>query len=320
MLVRKDAKQYIYMEDEPVGQIRITVSGDTAEISYSICVEKRCMGYAKEMVGLLQVQVQKDFPGVKKLIAKVKPDNIASQKVFLDTGYTYKCNVYEIETDACGAISKTLETNSGGVLFLTNNSNSLDLYHWLKQRETVHIYSERLLMCQLQNLKPDFIISYNYKYLISRELIEYMNGRIWNLHISFLPWNRGSNPNIWSFIDDTPKGVTIHQVNEGLDTGKILYQKQCFFDIEKETLQTTYDKLNKEIVELMKEKWDEMKDGCYSLTEQAGKGSCHVKKELDMLKEKIKFSWNDNIGDFLRRYKNIEMGYKEQYYRMEIFS
>lgn len=57
MLVRKDAKQYIYMEDEPVGQIRITVSGDTAEISYSICVEKRCMGYAKEMVGLLQVQV-----------------------------------------------------------------------------------------------------------------------------------------------------------------------------------------------------------------------------------------------------------------------
>lgn len=115
MLMRKDAKQYIYMcNDEPVGQIRIAVSGDIAEISYSICLEKRCMGYAKEMVRLLQGQVQKDFPEVKKLTAKVKPDNIASRKVFLDLGYVHKCNVYEIEPDKYSDMSETLTMISGG--------------------------------------------------------------------------------------------------------------------------------------------------------------------------------------------------------------
>lgn len=117
MLMRRDAKQYIYMCDEqPAGQIRIAVSGDTAEISYSICLEKRCMGYAKEMVTLLQRQVQKDFPEIKKLTARVKPDNIASQKVFLDTGYTHKCSVYEIETDACGRMPEISNADVGGII------------------------------------------------------------------------------------------------------------------------------------------------------------------------------------------------------------
>ena len=61
-------------------------------------------------------------------------------------------------------------------------------------------------------------------------------------------------------------------------------------------------------MELIKEKWDEMKAGTYSLTEQEGKGSFHIKKELEMLREKIKFSWNDNIGEFLSKYKNISGG------------
>lgn len=61
MLVRKDAKQYIYMEDEPVGQIRITVSGDTAEISYSICVEKGAWGMPKKWLGFFKYRYRRIF-------------------------------------------------------------------------------------------------------------------------------------------------------------------------------------------------------------------------------------------------------------------
>ena len=34
-------------------------------------------------------------------------------------------------------------------------------------------------------------------------------GKIINLHISFLPFNRGYYPNLWSHQEGTPSGVTI---------------------------------------------------------------------------------------------------------------
>lgn len=196
--------------------------------------------------------------------------------------------------------------NRGGVLFLTNNSNALNLYDWLSAKEDVSIYSDRLELEMICDLRPELIVSYNYRYIISEDIIEYMNGRVINLHISFLPWNRGSSPNLWSFIDNTPKGVTIHQINAGLDTGKILYQKKCCFNESTESFSSSYQKLNDEIVGLFKEKWEEIRSGRYESFEQSGEGSYHSKKDLDLLKSKIDLDWNDNIAEFLERYHAVE--------------
>ena len=46
-----------------------------------------------------------------------------------------------------------------------------------------------------------------------------------NLHISYLPYNRGSYPNYWSFKENTPNGVSIHHIDDGIDTGPVLVQK-----------------------------------------------------------------------------------------------
>lgn len=98
LLQQKNVKQYIYMcDDEPVGQVRIEVSGDEAFIGYSISPEKRGMGHGKHMIKLLTKQVKLDFPEVKQLVAKVKFENVASQKVFKDVGYVEKYCVFEME-------------------------------------------------------------------------------------------------------------------------------------------------------------------------------------------------------------------------------
>ena len=54
----------------------------------------------------------------------------------------------------------------------------------------------------------DFAISYRYRYLIKKEEIAFFKGNIINLHISLLPWNKGADPNLWSFLDNTPRGYT----------------------------------------------------------------------------------------------------------------
>ncbi len=193
-------------------------------------------------------------------------------------------------------------------MLLTNNRNALSLYYWLHSRCEVCLYSERLELSWIRKLHPEIIVSYNYRYIIPQDIIQYMNGKIINLHISYLPWNRGSSPNFWSFIDNTPKGVTIHQIDKGLDTGKILYQRQCYFNENTESFSSTYQKLNEEIVELFEEKWDEIQSGKYESYEQSGAGSHHTKKDIELLRSRIDFDWDESIAKFLERYRKIKDG------------
>jgi len=87
-----------------------------------------------------------------------------------------------------------------------------------------------------------------------------VKNNIINLHISLLLWNRGAYPNVWSFLEDTPKGVTIYIIDEGVDTGSILAQKEIYIDENIETLRSSYEKLHREIQALFREKWADIKN------------------------------------------------------------
>lgn len=72
----------------------------------------------------------------------------------------------------------------------------------------------------------DWVVSFGYRKIIPSATIERFQGRIINIHISLLPLNKGSDPNFWSWFDDTLKGVTIHRVSDSLDGGEILAQRE----------------------------------------------------------------------------------------------
>lgn len=126
----------------------------------------------------------------------------------------------------------------------------------------------------------DFIISFGYRHIIPADIIEKYGRRIINLHISFLPWNKGADPNLWSFLENTKKGVTIHRVSEELDGGDILIQKETVFG-EGETLRTSYDKLVAEITALFDDNAAALLSGSLAGRPQTGKGSIHKSKDKD---------------------------------------
>lgn len=192
------------------------------------------------------------------------------------------------------------------ILFLTNNENTKGLFQWLKRQESTVYLLESLIDVEIvERYEAQMIISYNYNYLIKKDVIDYMQGNIINLHISFLPWNRGSSPNLWSFIDDTPKGVSIHYINEGLDTGDIIIQKEIEFETNKETFVSTYEQLHIEIQKLFIENWELIKTKKLKPFQQKGIGSYHKMKELKEFQKKVHFSWDDNIESVLNKYKQI---------------
>lgn len=311
-LESKDDMIYIaILDNKPIGTVRLDKNSDQYIISYTIDKRYRGQGYGKVVLLRLEEKLLSNDINSCELCAKVKIDNIASQKIFLDLGYTEynRSEYYEyikkinIKNIICDNIQKT-PNRPGGVLFLTNNRNTIGLFEWIKvKQDNINLYSSKIFIEQIVNMKPDIIISYNYIHIIPEDVIEFMNGNIINLHISLLPWNRGSSPNFWSFIDDTPKGVTIHRVDKGLDTGKILYQKELFFDEDYETFHSTYEKLNFEIQKLFKDNWENIKTNKYNLFDQVGDGSYHTKKELIEHMTLNNTNWNENISSYKKRIK-----------------
>ncbi|ANE35179.1 formyltransferase domain-containing protein [Campylobacter iguaniorum] len=43
--------------------------------------------------------------------------------------------------------------------------------------------------------KFDFLISYGYRYIIKENILSLFGDNAINLHISYLPWNKGADPN-----------------------------------------------------------------------------------------------------------------------------
>ena len=292
---------------EPIGQIRIDWEGNDGEISYSIASGYRGQGHGTILLQMVETELKERG---KQLVAKVKKGNVASGLFFERVGYhktmekDYIIYSKYMDNNICKKfkLQKKSVEYGGGVMFLTNNWNTLSVLSFLEENEEkVIVFSDRLDMRDIAKISPCFIVSYNYSYLIPHEIIDYMKGNVINLHISLLPWNRGSSPNIWSFIDNTPKGVTIHKVDASLDTGEILLQKKVNFDVEQETFASSYEKLNEEIQKLFMENWNRIKKGDIMSYSQKGDGTYHCKKDLEQLLQYVEFSWDDKIQDFLKK-------------------
>lgn len=193
------------------------------------------------------------------------------------------------------------------VLFLTNNKISEPAIHWLEaQGEQVHIWSEKITNELISDFFPDIILSYNYRYLIREEIIEQFKDRIINMHISYLPWNRGADPNIWSFLEDTPKGVSIHLIDAGIDTGDILLQEKMEFDPSLETLHTSYHKLHERIQDLFIRNWDRLSNYKIPPQVQKGNGSEHKIRDLEEVEVFLgALNYHEPVIDIIYKYQTL---------------
>lgn len=172
---------------------------------------------------------------------------------------------------------------AGDKYFLFNNSLNLDI---LREKEI------------------NFIVSYGYDKIIKKEITEKFKNRIINLHVSFLPFNKGAHPNLWSHIENTKTGVTIHKIDEGIDTGEIICRKEIFIDKKKHSFRSSYEILRKEIEKLFKENWVNIKSNNYKIILDASKGSFHKKSEGLYLLSKFKFDWDSNIDEAISIIEN----------------
>ncbi len=97
---------------------------------------------------------------------------------------------------------------------------------------------------QIRNLKPDLIVVAAFSRILKAPLIAIPRLGCINVHPSLLPRYRGPEPYYWILFNKEHKtGVTIHYVDERIDSGNILMQRE--FELEpSETELTLQNKCN----------------------------------------------------------------------------
>ena len=96
---------------------------------------------------------------------------------------------------------------------------------------------------QIRSLSPDLIVVAAFGQILPQELLDIPRLGCINIHASLLPRIRGAAPIQWSVINGDPEsGITLMQMNAGLDTGDILFQESLPIGPQ-ETGESLYDKL-----------------------------------------------------------------------------
>jgi len=148
----------------------------------------------------------------------------------------------------------------------------------LENGEETVLRTEKISLEELKQISPEIIVSYNYHFILKPEIFNFPPKGAINLHIAYLPFNRGTDPSFWSHVEGTPKGVSIHYIDEGIDTGDIIAEEEVALSGE-DTLATSYQKLHEKIQSLFKKIWPEIKSGRAPRTKQAPGGTFHLKKD-----------------------------------------
>ena len=78
----------------------------------------------------------------------------------------------------------------------------------------------------LQRYQPDFVVLAGYMRILSPAFIQPFAGRILNIHPADTHQHQGLHAYEWAFENQLPETkITVHLVDEGLDTGPILAQQ-----------------------------------------------------------------------------------------------
>lgn len=110
---------------------------------------------------------------------------------------------------------------------------------------------EQSFMDTVRALNPDVIVVSAFGQIIPKALLELPRYGCVNIHASLLPKYRGAAPIQWAVMDgELVSGVTIMQMDEGLDTGDMLAKTEVPLDPD-ETGGSLFDKLSRAGAELL---------------------------------------------------------------------
>jgi len=113
----------------------------------------------------------------------------------------------------------------------------------------------------IRSLKPDAILVFGWSQLVSKEIRDVPSLGCIGAHPALLPRNRGRHPIVWALVEGLEQsGLTFFYIDEGADSGDILWQKSFPITLEDDA-GIIYEKIKAMASEAIREFLPQLKQG-----------------------------------------------------------
>lgn len=126
--------------------------------------------------------------------------------------------------------------------------------------DKVWCLSEKVLeaICEKEDSHFDWLINLWGGHIFERKLLLKARDTL-NIHPSFLPFGRGSDPVVWALRYEFPAGATLHRITEKLDAGDVWCQEKVCVRFENKGHEI-YDKVVRACKDLFFAHWKEIRN------------------------------------------------------------
>lgn len=122
------------------------------------------------------------------------------------------------------------------------------------------------LFDRVKQWSPDIFVVAGWYHMIPKKWLDYKNS--YGLHASLLPNYSGGAPLVWAIINGEKKtGITLFQMNEGVDSGPILGQEEEPI-LDEDNIKTLYGRIEKKGLDLIRNYLPKLSAGTHELQEQ----------------------------------------------------
>jgi methionyl-tRNA formyltransferase len=127
-----------------------------------------------------------------------------------------------------------------------------------------------------------------------------------NVHPGYNPFNRGWFPHVFSIINGLKAGVTIHEMDELIDHGPIIVQKEYLIK-PWDTSGSVYEAIMSIEKDLVLACYPMIRDGRYETVTPSPEGNINSRKDFDDLRE-IDLKRRGTYGEFLNHLRALTHG------------
>ena len=165
------------------------------------------------------------------------------------------------------------------VVTTAKNDIFLELH---KRKIPVQVFdTNEELATQLKNAEIDLGVLAWWPKIIKAQLLKVPRLGFINTHPSLLPYNRGKHYNFWAIVEEVPFGVSLHCVDEGIDSGDIVAQDRIAYDWC-DTGGSLYEKAQEAMVRLFCATYPNLRKGQFPrYPQETNSGSFHRASELE---------------------------------------
>ena len=199
------------------------------------------------------------------------------------------------------------------ILVITDNQEVRDRFIELigkfKEYEFYIIPSIHFKTCYFKG-SYEMIISLHCKMIFPPMIINEI--RCINVHPGLNPYNRGWFPQVFSIINGLPCGATIHEMDEKIDNGAVICQKEVIVE-SWDTSLNVYEKIIDTEMELLNNNLKNIIESNYKAVKKE-KGNLNLKKDFEKLCE-IDLDNKDTFQNHINKLRALTHGdYANAYY------